>query len=100
MCDDAEVTAEGEAAQAVPAVEAPIGESRWPIAIALLAYMAANIALRVWLPHEGAVRVTWLVPAIEATLLVALLVGDPAKLARRAHTGHDASRSSSWSCSS
>jgi hypothetical protein len=85
VCDDAEVTAQGEAAQAVPAVEAPIGESRWPIAIALLGYMAANIALRVWLPHEGAIRLPWLIPAIEATLLVALLVGDPGRLARRAH---------------
>jgi hypothetical protein len=87
VCDDADVTAPGEAAPAVPAAEAPIGESRWPIAIALLAYMAANIALRVWLPHEGAIRVPWLVPAVEATLLVALLVGDPGRRARRAHWG-------------
>jgi hypothetical protein len=45
--------------------------------------MALNIALRVWLPREGAVRVVWLVPAIEAVLLVLLLVGATGHLARR-----------------
>jgi hypothetical protein len=45
--------------------------------------MAANIALRIWLPREGAVRVVWLVPALEAILVVLLLVGAPANLARR-----------------
>jgi hypothetical protein len=45
--------------------------------------MALNIALRVWLPREGAVRVVWLVPAIEAVLLLMLLVGATGQLARR-----------------
>ena len=52
-----------------------IGESRWPPALALLAFMALNIALRVWLPNDSPVRVAWLVPAIEAVLLVVLVVG-------------------------
>jgi energy-coupling factor transporter transmembrane protein EcfT len=52
-----------------------IGESRWPPALALLAFMALNIALRVWLPNDSPVRVAWLVPAIEAVLLVVLIVG-------------------------
>jgi hypothetical protein len=39
--------------------------------------MALNIGLRVWLPNEGAIRVPWLVPAIEAVLLAVLLVGNP-----------------------
>ena len=43
--------------------------------------MALNIGIRVWLPNEGAVRVQWLVPAIEAVLLVALFAGDPSRLA-------------------
>jgi uncharacterized membrane protein len=47
-----------------------------PPAAALLAFMGLNIALRVWLPHEGAVRLPWLVPAVEGLLLV-LLVGHP-----------------------
>jgi hypothetical protein len=37
--------------------------------------MALNIALRVWLPNDSPVRVAWLVPAIEAVLLVVLIVG-------------------------
>jgi hypothetical protein len=63
--------------------EATIGESRWPPAVALILFMALNIALRVWLPREGAVRVVWLVPAIEAVLLLLLLVGATGQLARR-----------------
>jgi hypothetical protein len=66
-----------------PPGEANIGESRWPPAVALLLFMAMNIALRVWLPREGAVRVVWLVPAVEAVLLVLLLVGATGHLARR-----------------
>jgi hypothetical protein len=66
-----------------PPGEANIGESRWPPAVALLLFMALNIALRVWLPREGAVRVVWLIPAIEAVLLVLLLVGATGQLARR-----------------
>ena len=60
-----------------------LGESRWPPALALIAFIALNIGLRVWLPHEGAVRVTWLLPAVEAVLLVVLVAGDPARLATR-----------------
>ena len=40
-------------------------------------FMAMNIALRVWLPGEAAVRVPWLLPAIEAGLLVVLVTGNP-----------------------
>ena len=39
--------------------------------------MAINIALRVWLPGEAAVRLAWLLPAIEAALVVVLLTGNP-----------------------
>jgi hypothetical protein len=58
-------------------------EPRWPPALALIAFMGLNIAVRVWLPHEGAVRAAWLVPAIEAILL-AVLVAGPARVAMRA----------------
>jgi len=78
VCDDCGVTAHGEAS------ESYLGESRWPPAGALLAFMALNIALRVWLPNEGAVRVNWLVPAIEGVLLALLLVGHPGSLAKHA----------------
>ena len=77
----------------VPATDAPAAEappepvdveSRWPPTLALLAFMALNVAVRIWLPDEAAVRAPWLVPAIEAVLLVALLRGNPARLAARA----------------
>ena len=63
--------------------EEPLGESRWPPALALAVFIGLNIALRLWLPRQGAVRVVWLVPAIEVALLIALVAGDPARLARR-----------------
>jgi hypothetical protein len=62
--------------------ESGIGESRWPPAAALLIFMALNIALRVWLPNDSAVRLPWLVPAIESVLLTVLLAGTPGGFAR------------------
>ena len=51
--------------------------------------MALNIAVRVWLPHEAAVRLPWLVPAVEAILLVVLIGGYPSRSAtRRARWAH------------
>ena len=66
-------------AEAAPDVLAatPPGESRWPPLAAVVIFMVLNIALRIWLPREGAIRVAWLLPAIEAALLIALLTGDP-----------------------
>ena len=78
MCDDRRVTAQTDAATTVPPdldAETSLGEPRWPPALALLAFMAINVALRVWLPHETAVGVPWAVPAIEAVLLALLLLG-------------------------
>jgi len=40
--------------------------------------------LRIWLPQGGAIRVAWLLPAVEGVLLFVLLTGDPARLAPRA----------------
>jgi uncharacterized membrane protein len=65
------------------AAEEPLGESRWPPALALAVFIVLNVALRIWLPHQGASRVVWLVPALETALLLALVAGDPARLARR-----------------
>ena len=79
LCEDPHMAAEPDAATKAtsPAVdpELPLGESRWPPALALLAFMAINIALRVWLPNDSPVRVAWLVPAIEGVLLAILLLG-------------------------
>jgi len=45
--------------------------------------MVFTIAARLWLPSESATRLPWLIPALEAALLVALVAGNPARLARR-----------------
>ena len=63
--------------------ERHLGESRWPPVVAVLVFMALNIALRIWLPREAAVRAAWLVPAVEAALVVALLTSDPTGTAKR-----------------
>ena len=68
-------------AQKSPALR--LGESRWPPALALLAFLALNIALRIWLPPVGLIRLPWLLPGVEAILLFLLLAGDPARLAPR-----------------
>ena len=60
-----------------------LGESRWPPVAAVLVFMAVNIAVRVWLPSEGAVHVPWLLPTIEGALLVVLLISDPSGDAER-----------------
>jgi hypothetical protein len=68
------------AAGATP-VDQPTVESRWPPVAALVVYMALNIGLRIWLPSYSPVRVPWLIPAIEAVLLVLLVFGNPAHMA-------------------
>jgi hypothetical protein len=49
----------------------------------LVVYIGFTVAVRLWLPGEAAVRLPWLVPSLEVALLVALVAGDPARLARR-----------------
>jgi len=68
--------------------EAWLGESRWPPAVALTLFMGLNIGLRVWLPNQGAIRQPWLLPAVEAVLLVVLFTADPTGLARRTRWQH------------
>jgi len=90
MCDDPPVseTATGVAPSHGHVDELQLGESRWPPAVALLAFMGLNIALRVWLPNQGAVRVVWLVPAIEAVLLLILVAGHPGTVAKHGRWLH------------
>jgi hypothetical protein len=72
------------------AVETPLGESRWPPAIALVVFMTLNIAVRIWLPGGGPIHATpWLVPTVEAFLLVALLAGPAANVETRSRRLHD-----------
>ena len=65
--------------------EEPLGESRWPPAAALVVFIGFTVAARLWLPSQSATHVPWLVPALEAALLVALVIGAPGRLARNTH---------------
>jgi hypothetical protein len=51
-----------------------------PPAAALLAFLGLNIALRIWLPSQSAVRLPWLVPGVEGVLIVMLLGYPPAHM--------------------
>jgi hypothetical protein len=83
------VSSEPGAASQVPAAsDEPLGESRWPPAAALAVFMAFTVAVRLWLPGASEVRVPWLIPSLEAVLLVTLFASDPARLARHARWAH------------
>jgi hypothetical protein len=60
-----------------------MGESRWPPIAVVLVFMSLNIAVRFWLPEQRLVHVPWLVPAIEAVLLIVLLVSNPGNAEER-----------------
>ncbi len=55
------------------------GESRWPMAAAVVATMV----LTVLLPDDLRLAPAWLLPTIEGLLLVALIAGDPGRISRR-----------------
>lgn len=61
----------------------PIGESRWPPLAAVAAFMVLNVAVRAWIPGEGVMRMPWLMPVLEAALLVALVTSNPTSAAER-----------------
>jgi hypothetical protein len=74
---DAPVDATAEPAPLADADTTLLGESRWPPLVAVVAFMAVNIAVRAWLPHVGGARVPWLLPTVEAMLVVVLVTADP-----------------------
>ncbi len=57
---------------------AVIGESRWPMALAVLALMAAALVA----PPRLSILPGWLLASIEGLLLLALIVGDPGRIDR------------------
>jgi len=57
------------------------GEQRWPMALTLV----VAIALPLLLPASISEVTRWVVPVLEALLLVILLVADPGRIDR--HTG-------------
>jgi len=63
--------------------DTPLGESRWPPVLAILVFLLMNIAVRIWLPSEGALHVPWLLPTVECILLLVLLTSDPSSLGAR-----------------
>ncbi len=67
----------GKVADVSEAPGSTFGESRWPPIATVLIVMALEIAVRIWLPQEGVIRLPWLLPAIEAVLLVVLVTSDP-----------------------
>jgi hypothetical protein len=54
-----------------------IGESRWPPIVVLAAFLVVNVAIRIWLPGEGALHAPWLSPALEGGLVLTLVLADP-----------------------
>jgi len=58
-------------------------EPRWPVALAVLLFIAISIALRIAVPNRESLGPHWVVPAIEMALLLCLVLADPAHLARR-----------------
>jgi hypothetical protein len=58
-------------------------EPRWPVALAVGAFVAISIALRIAVPSRESLGPHWVVPAIELGLLVCLVLADPAHVAGR-----------------
>jgi len=63
--------------------EAITGESRWPPVIATVLFLALSIVVRAVLPQESLTRLPYLVPAVEAVLVVVLFMADPSGRAER-----------------
>jgi hypothetical protein len=58
-------------------------ESRWPVALAVAAFIAISIALRVAVPNRESLGPHWVVPGVEMGLLACLLLADPAHVVGR-----------------
>src|SRR5262245_17143201 len=63
------------------------GESRWPVAVAIMVAIALQLAL----PDQLVVQSRWLLPGLELALLVALTVANPARFNRESRAQRAAS---------
>ncbi|HZM31797.1 MAG TPA: hypothetical protein VFB77_14970 [Acidimicrobiales bacterium] len=52
-------------------------EPRWPVALAVFTFLVITVVLRVTVPRRESINAHWVVPSIEAVLLVVLLVAHP-----------------------
>jgi uncharacterized membrane protein len=59
--------------------ERVIGESRWPMAIAVIVLMVATVVA----PGRGIAGLVWVIAGLEGVVLLALILGDPGKIDRR-----------------
>jgi hypothetical protein len=65
------------------AQESLLGEPRWPPIVTVVVFMAVTIAVRIWLPREEFFHVPWLVPVLEAVLVVVLVTSNPSGATER-----------------
>ena len=66
------------------AEEEPLGEPRWPIALAVLVFIALMVALRHFDPRRQSFLPSWFVPLVLVLLFVTLVTADPHGDTRRA----------------
>ena len=58
-------------------------EPRWPVALAIGAFIAITITAHFTVPHRPTLGPGWLIPAVELSMLALLLAADPAHVAER-----------------
>lgn len=62
----------------------PLGEPRWPIALAILFLLAITVVFDLVLPHRQTVGTVWLGPVLGGALLIVMLAADPVSIRRHA----------------
>jgi uncharacterized membrane protein len=80
--EEAIIARDDELRREGPRENEPVGERRWPMAVAVL----ATAVLQVIVPRRGRVAIWWLFPVLEVVLLVVLVARDPGRIDRRSET--------------
>lgn len=63
------------------ATEPVAAEPRWPVALALVCFIAITVVLHAAVPEHPTLGPAWLIPGVEVAMLVLLLAADPARIA-------------------